>query len=248
MKRYYTSDEKKAIFFDMNDTIMDSRAALRTGFVKALEEFTARWAGESQAWDPQKSFSVYHKTMRKWRRNQTGKAGSSNWAIPCLREALKDSPFSVNERMLQLIHERINQIKKETAIAFPGVQDAIKELSARYKLAIITNGNREQRMNQLTGMGLDAFIPREQLFTPAKTNEKKPSTVLFRHAMEQIGVSPKESVMVGNSWRNDIYGATRAGMDAIWFCRIGRKNTTRKIGKKKIMIIHRGEQLLDIFR
>jgi putative hydrolase of the HAD superfamily len=45
----------------------------------------------------------------------------------------------------------------------------------------------------------------------------KPNPLIFRMALDRLGVSAADAVMVGDAWIADIMGATRAGIRAVWF-------------------------------
>ena len=47
----------------------------------------------------------------------------------------------------------------------------------------------------------------------------KPNPSIFRAAMEMVGVSPEESLMVGDSLKQDVEGALKTGMGAIFLHR-----------------------------
>jgi HAD superfamily hydrolase (TIGR01509 family) len=47
----------------------------------------------------------------------------------------------------------------------------------------------------------------------------KPHPSIFQAALERAGVAAHESVMVGDSLKEDVEGALRAGMRAIWLYR-----------------------------
>jgi putative hydrolase of the HAD superfamily len=49
----------------------------------------------------------------------------------------------------------------------------------------------------------------------------KPDPAIFRHALERIGATAREAVMIGDSWTNDVVGASAVGIRAIWLNRSG---------------------------
>jgi putative hydrolase of the HAD superfamily len=49
----------------------------------------------------------------------------------------------------------------------------------------------------------------------SEAGTEKPSTDIYRAAMEQLRVGPDESVMVGDNWSTDVEGALRVGMRAL---------------------------------
>ena len=44
----------------------------------------------------------------------------------------------------------------------------------------------------------------------------KPNVKLFLHAVEELGVSPEETIHIGDSMKGDVVGAIDAGMRVIW--------------------------------
>ena len=44
----------------------------------------------------------------------------------------------------------------------------------------------------------------------------KPNVKLFLHAVDELGVSPEETVHIGDSMKGDVVGAINAGMRVIW--------------------------------
>ncbi|WP_083511749.1 HAD family hydrolase [Alicyclobacillus acidiphilus] len=48
---------------------------------------------------------------------------------------------------------------------------------------------------------------------------EKPNPVVFDLVLDALGIEPEHAVMVGNSWDNDILGANRSRIHAIWLQR-----------------------------
>jgi len=59
------------------------------------------------------------------------------------------------------------------------------------------------------------------LVTSEECRTTKPDPAIFRVALERLGVAADEAAMVGDSWQNDIVGATQCGIRAIWLNRHG---------------------------
>jgi putative hydrolase of the HAD superfamily len=45
---------------------------------------------------------------------------------------------------------------------------------------------------------------------------RKPRASIFEHALAALSVSPSEALFVGDSAEEDVVGARRLGMDAVW--------------------------------
>jgi HAD superfamily hydrolase (TIGR01549 family) len=88
--------------------------------------------------------------------------------------------------------------------------------AANFKIGLISNSHR----------CLDSFQSHFELrhliagaVSSSEHGFMKPNPSIFRAAMELVGVSPAESVMVGDSLKQDVEGAINAGMRAIFLHR-----------------------------
>jgi HAD superfamily hydrolase (TIGR01549 family) len=84
------------------------------------------------------------------------------------------------------------------------------------RIGLVTNGQRD----------LDEFVAHHRLQVDAKVGSKahgriKPDPSIFVAALDELGAAPGESVMVGDSYEDDIEGARALGMRAILLDRDG---------------------------
>ncbi|BBI33659.1 HAD family hydrolase [Cohnella abietis] len=99
----------------------------------------------------------------------------------------------------------------------------LDELKESYKLLLLTNGSPDLQQEKLDGMP-DLIPYFDSIVISGSFGEGKPSTKLFAHALEQIGVTADECIMVGDKLTTDILGANRAGIISVW---INRHNAVR---------------------
>jgi HAD superfamily hydrolase (TIGR01493 family) len=247
VKHAFRPDQKKIIFFDMNDTLVDMERTFDAGFKEIIREWTGRWdSGSSDLWSPD---AILAKYKSEWNRRSKNKKGSSRSSIKqaSLRTALAGSPITVSERFARHFFRTLKLERVKHAVLLPGVKETVISLTHRYQIAIVSNGSKDQIEAILERKGLHKYIPRSHIFASADLGHAKPSPLLFQHALKAMGVKPLQAVMVGNSWRNDIMGAVRSGMDAIWLSAANsKKKSQRKVGKQRIYFIRRFEQLRNL--
>lgn len=242
MTPIFAPGQKKAILFDMNGTLMDNHATRKIAFIKTLNEFTARWAGGNDV-SPEAVYTLYLKSLRKAK----GRAKTDASEINHLREAFSAMPFAVHDGFIRSFLDRFRQIREHSAEPFRNAHKVLKKLSQSYKLAIVTNGSRDRRLRQYRQLAISGFIPEDRLFTPLNGKGRKPDPAFFRHVLRRMGNTPEQCVMVGDSWRKDIIGAIRSGMDAVWINRAKKDMSMTRSGKSTIIIVHRCERLTDLF-
>jgi putative hydrolase of the HAD superfamily len=235
------------IFFDMNHTLLDERITLEHCFATALQEFTARWEADGGKLDTRKIYRAY---QEEWRSKPVAKTAQQIAARrhQALSRALEPIPLAVTEAFSRSFFAKIKELKSTQPQLFRDADATLRKLANHYKLAIISNGSPERLDAQLKLTGLDELIPRTLRFAAAKGEPRKPNPAVFQRALQKSRVNSMDAVMVGNSWRNDIFGATRSGLDAIWFHPShSQKWTQKRIGKEQITVIRKIRELQNIF-
>ncbi len=249
MKLTFHPERKKVIFFDMNNTIVDKDKSLEHSFKKALQSYTARW-------DADHSFNVNTtwKTYRqRWKEKaetvSINKRNARELRLQCLKESLRPLPLPQETAFLNSMMEEMQKLQTEEVQLFPDVKSIVEQLASKYKLSILSNSPKQQILRQLEVSGLSRWIPAKYVFSPGQGLPKKPSPKLFEHALSEMKVPATKAIMVGNTWKIDVYGATRSGLDAVWIHRYHKKKSSqRKIGKERVFIIRRFKQLAELFK
>ncbi len=109
----------------------------------------------------------------------------------------------------------------------------LDELRKDYKLLLLTNGSPDLQQEKLDGM--PTLIPYfDAIVISGDFGEGKPSPRLFAHAMERIGITAEEGVMVGDKLTTDILGANGVGMASIWINRHDAKLSGEIVPKHEI--------------
>lgn len=97
----------------------------------------------------------------------------------------------------------------DPALLFPGVLSMLKDLSRRFRLALITNGNTACQQRKIDSSGIGPFF--DVVTISQQVGLKKPASGIFHHCFDALGVKPEEVVMVGDHPDNDITGARKLG-------------------------------------
>jgi len=101
----------------------------------------------------------------------------------------------------------------------PGAIELVRALKSHAPIAIVTNNTVVEQTEKLATFGLAPYV--DHLVTSEEVGVAKPDAAIFRHALERLGVLPEEAVMIGDSWENDVVGASRCGIRAVWLNRHG---------------------------
>ena len=104
----------------------------------------------------------------------------------------------------------------EANTMMPDALDIIHELKKDFVIVAATNGIEETQLLRLKTAGLENFF--EKLFISEVVGYRKPSKEFFEAVVEQTeGMTIENALMIGDSFKADIYGASRIGMDTCWY-------------------------------
>jgi 2-haloacid dehalogenase len=94
--------------------------------------------------------------------------------------------------------------------------ELVTYLAGKYPLCIASNGPVDQQENRLRKAGLLPFM--EKLFLSEQIGAAKPSPQFFDAAFRQLpGVSPEETILIGDSLTADMAGASQYGIKTCWY-------------------------------
>jgi putative hydrolase of the HAD superfamily len=96
----------------------------------------------------------------------------------------------------------------------PGARELIESLSSTHELALLTNGAPDLQREKIAATGLGRFF--KAIAVSGEHGVGKPDPGIFHRLLFELGVSPGEALMVGNSLERDIAGARNAGIRSIW--------------------------------
>lgn len=108
-----------------------------------------------------------------------------------------------------------NALHDEELAMFPDAHetlDRLKELGVR--LALITNGAAEPQRAKVVRFALEHRFDHIQI--EGEHGFGKPEERAYTHAMEVLGVGPRETWMVGDNLEWEVVGPQRLGIHAIW--------------------------------
>lgn len=201
----------RAIFFDLDDTLVEDTLALETCAEAAVREIAPELHLDTKAL----AVAYVDAAIDFWESLEPGgqPPGSGDIRPSMWRNALRR--LGVDDPVLAArIARRYDELRIERAELLPEAVPVLRALHGRYKMSIITNGFAETHTIKIERLELRRFF--DHVILAGELQLVKPDPKIFRHAMELAGVTADESVMVGDRYGRDILGAHAAGMRAIW--------------------------------
>lgn len=103
---------------------------------------------------------------------------------------------------------------------FPDAVDLLERLRERgVPLGLVTNGDARQQRDKIERHGLARFF--DAIVVEGEFGAGKPDAVVYRAALDRLGVPPVEAWMVGDHLEFDVEGPQRLGVRGVWLDREG---------------------------
>lgn len=119
---------------------------------------------------------------------------------------------SVKEAAMTANWHRITATKKLKV--YPGVTELFEYLKQQGKrIYLLSNAQREYTAGELQCTGLADWF--DGILLSSDYQCRKPDPAFFHALFDMAGISPDNSLMIGNDRRSDIGGAAAAGMDSL---------------------------------
>jgi HAD superfamily hydrolase (TIGR01509 family) len=199
----------RAVLFDLDDTLFDHRGSSRA----ALAEVHRRHAGESDF----DTFERHHARILE----------DLHREVLAGRRTLDDARRERFRLVFAAVGIALSAAESDSVAAayragylpswrpMPGAADLVAAVKARARVGVISNNLIEETRDKLAFCELASLV--DVVVVSGDEGVSKPDPRIFHIALDRLGVTASEAVMVGDSWAADIVGASRAGIRAIWF-------------------------------
>lgn len=207
-----------ALILDVDDTLIDTAAAMRTATrAGALEVWPESNTPSRERFiehfssDPQDVFGRY--TAGELRFHDMRKAR--------IAAAAADSGFLWEPRRYRRFCSGYDPAFAAAQRMYPDAMAAV-HAAERWGIAVVllTNSSNPATRMKLQVLGVSERF--EHVVTTDTLGVGKPDPRVFEYACDLVGAAPERSVAVGDNYANDVVAARSAGLKALWLDRTGR--------------------------
>lgn len=192
---------RKAVIFDMDDTLYPERAFVLSGF-----RAVAAWAEQRLGLPAAQSAAVLGALYADGVRGDT----FDRWLVSC---GVRDSG-TIIPQLVEVYRQHTPDIQP-----FAGVPRLLGVLRRSYSLGLVSDGYLAVQQRKLAALGLgpafDAIVFSDELGREAW----KPSSRPFALVCERLGTAPQHAVYIADNARKDFAGARLLDMKTIWLRR-----------------------------
>ena len=181
----------------------------------------------------------------KFEASRNGEMTMDEYHIYRIQEAGKDlGVYLTDEQALNMQKE---YKKNQQKLKMSDITVSILELAKKnnVKLGVITNGPSEHQWVKVDALGVEKWIPRENIIVSGDVGINKPDKRIFEVIQEKLQLGVESLYYIGDSLENDIVGANNAGWKSIW---INRYNKEYRLGTEIYKEVQNNYELFEIIK
>ena len=202
---FLRAEELRAVFIDLDDTLLDETAHMRGAYGRSLDDLREQLP-------PDQAAATYHEyecvVSDLMRRNAWDEiTREQRWEFALQRAGVEpgDLPVKICDGYYRHYYEGVGFL--------PGAERLL-DAASHFENCLITNGELNKQWGKLRRMDVDSKL--DHVLVSEDLGIRKPDPRIFERALELTGVQPSESVMIGDSLQADIAGAASIGIGTIW--------------------------------
>jgi len=207
-RRYDTGVPVRAVFLDIGDTLVEGWSP-RERLNELMREALVRAFGERDWYDAFVSAEFGPADGAEAHRQETNR-----W----VEEWFTNSGYGLDDVAVDRLRSTGSVPLDLVAKLVPGAAEALRWSKGNgLVIGLVTNTlwrGDEEVWEDLRRFGLDDAV--DHVVSSHSVGWQKPHQAIFRRALELSGVPAAEAVMVGDRMVQDVWGAKRLGMRAIW--------------------------------
>lgn len=209
----------KAVFIDIDDTLLDYVPCCREAFDVAINELSARHflSSLNPPLSPDEQFDLFFQISGRL-------FSEAKHGLHTIAEVMDLYPAEFCERAGYPV-EAVDPFKHAFRAAWgnthtlvPGAEQMLQTLQTKgYRLFAASNSFGHLQRSRLDHAGILRYF--EDTYISMDIGYDKPDIRFYQEALRRCSLRPEEVLMIGDSMTTDILGAQAAGMDALFFDR-----------------------------
>lgn len=239
----------KGIIFDINGTLTDIHTSESHDDIYRVISNLLSYQGVFL--EPNAARELYFQIMKEQRSASVERHPEFD-VVGIFRELIKRNSTAFTHRLPSGKLEQLPLFLAETYRAasrfrlqlYRGVENTIRELKQKYRLAAISDGQTAYAVPELNAVGLSGYF--ETVTVSGDLGYRKPDKRMFETALTAMKMSPAEVLFVGNDMYRDIYGAKQLGIRTVFFK--SNQGTQENEDVEPDYIIYKFPELLNAVR
>ncbi|EIK0303345.1 HAD family hydrolase [Staphylococcus pseudintermedius] len=204
--------QPKLIIFDLDNTLYAFDALWQEANKATFESYE-----QFKGMDYDEFLPLYQKhDQHFWKQHDSGLISLDELRQLRLIETLKRYEIDVTYEEAQAYFERFLSLLLSKITVNEKMNALLNDLKAHVEIAILTNGKLTEQRTKIENLQLNTIF-NDNIFISEVMGVEKPDAQAFLKVTDELNIRPEETLMVGDSWTNDVKGSINVGMSVIWF-------------------------------
>jgi putative hydrolase of the HAD superfamily len=210
------SERPKAVFFDLDETLVENRIPIQELFGRMYVDFQDRLGAENR--------ETFFATLRThagelWGSMFNSQETPEQLFTNCFVQSINSTGALDNSQGEQLAREMFDHyayLSSNNVVFHDGALETLAKLSeAGFITGLITNGIEKIQLGKIHQLELQHKV--DHVTVSAQARAHKPHAPVFELALTRAGVKANEAWQIGDHATNDVAGAIRAGMSGVFY-------------------------------
>jgi 2-haloacid dehalogenase len=199
------------VFLDLDETLMDFKAAEQAALASSFEEFGLELSSDT--------ILLYEaRNSALWQALEHGEVDQEKLKVERFRQVFQELGWAVDPATFSAVYI---EFLSHGIYPLPQAEETCAWLASRYRLAIVTNGIAAVQYPRILDSGIAPYI--EAIIVSEEAGCSKPNPAIFEFGCKRLGFTDKTAMlMVGDSLVSDIQGAVNFGIDSCWLNAAGK--------------------------
>ncbi|EGQ4069222.1 HAD family hydrolase [Staphylococcus pseudintermedius] len=204
--------QPKLIIFDLDNTLYAFNALWQEANKATFESYE-----QFKGMDYDEFLPLYQKyDQHFWKQHDSGLISLDELRQLRLIETLKRYEIDVTYEEAQAYFQRFLSLLLSKITVNEKMNVLLNDLKAHVEIAILTNGKLTEQRTKIENLQLNTIF-NDNIFISEVMGVEKPDAQAFLKVTDELNIRPEETLMVGDSWTNDVKGSINVGMSVIWF-------------------------------
>ena len=226
----------KVLIFDVDDTLYSQ--------IIPFEKVYKKLFGKVDI-DIEKLYELSRKySDEKFEDSRSGKMSMDDYHVYRFSRALEHFSKNINYATALQFQKLYAENQKSIQVSEELKKFLDFAVKKNIKLAVITNGPSIHQWNKVRVLNLEKWFSKEDIFVSYDIGFNKPDRRIFAHVAVKLFLKENDEIYyVGDSFENDIVGATNYGWKAIW---LNRRNSLKRKNITNFIEVNNDEKLTEL--
>lgn len=206
----------KAIFFDLDETLVENQLSVSEVFGQVYHDFSNELGLENKA--------VFFSELRQraqqvWSKMFEHTITPEQQLVNCFQQSIAATDAVLDERQQSMAQDMLDHFLHLSwgNVRFQDdAETVLHELNQRgYITGVITNGIELVQLGKIHSLRIDELV--DHINVSAQARAHKPLRPVFDQALRSAKVSADQAWMIGDHPLNDVAGGIRAGLTGVYY-------------------------------